>query len=207
MKASDIMTKDVATIRSAATVAEAVHLMQARGWRSLIVDRDDEQDAYGILTETDIQLKVNAMGKNPQQILVREIMTKPCIVVNPDLSVEHVLRLFVNHRILRAPVIQKELLGIISISDILIKSAMAEQLQATLPDPNLQELVQNVRTVYQQEGTQSNAYSAAWDAFEDKLSALSQKHAETVFHTALKNYFEEFEQLQDPTVLDNLCSG
>lgn len=207
MKASDIMTKDVATIRSSATATEAVELMQERAWRALIVDRDDEQDAYGIVTETDIQCKMNATGKDPDQIQVREIMTKPCIVVNPDLSVENVLRLFANNRILRAPVIQKELLGIISISDILVKSTMSEQLQTALPDPKLQELIQTVRTVYQEEGSHSNAYTAAWDAFEDNLSVLSQQTAETVLHTALKNYFEEFEQLQDPNTLNNFCSG
>lgn len=206
-KASDIMTKDVATIRSSATVAEAVKLMQERGWRSLIVDRDNEQEAYGIVTETDIQFKVNATGKDPQQIRVGEIMTKPCIVVNPDLSVENVLRLFANNRIFRAPVIQKNLLGIISISDILVKSTMSEQLQATLPDPKLQELVQIARTVYQKKGTHSKVYIAAWNAFEENLSALSQQNVETAFHAALRNYFEEFEQLQDPSILNNFCSG
>lgn len=207
MKASDVMTKDVATIRSSATVAEAVKLMQEWGWRSLIVERDNEQDAYGIVTETDIKFKVNATGKDPQQIQVWEIMTKPCIVVNPDLSVENVLRLFANNRILRAPVIQKSLLGIISISDILVKSAMSEQLQATLPNPKLQELVQTAHTAYQEEGIHSKAYTAAWDAFEDNLSTLSQQTAEIVLHNALKNYFEEFEQLQDPNILNNFCSG
>lgn len=207
IKASDIMTKDVATISSSATVAEAVELMQERGWRALIVDRDDEQDAYGIVTETDVQFKVNAIGGDPEQIQVRQIMTKPCIVVNPDLSLENVLRLFINYRILRAPVIQKQLLGIISISDILVKSPISEQLQATLPDAKLQELVQNVRTVYQREGIGSSAYVAAWDAFEESLSDLSQQHADAVFQVALKNYFEEYEQLQDPDTLDNFCSG
>lgn len=207
MKASEVMTKDVATISSSATVAEAIKLMRERGWRSLIVDRDHDQDAYGIISDTDIQFKVNVAGNDPQRIQVRDIMTKPCIVVNPDLSVENVLRLFVNNRILRAPVIQKELLGIISISDILIKSPMSEQIQSTLPDPKLQELVQNVRTAYQKEGIQSNAYAIAWDAFEDNLSTIPQQRAETVFHTAIEDYFEESERPQDSEVLDNFCSG
>ncbi|NJO72622.1 MAG: CBS domain-containing protein [Leptolyngbyaceae cyanobacterium RM1_406_9] len=207
MKASDIMTKDVATISSSATVAEAIKLMQEGNWRSLIVDRENEQDAYGIVTDTDIQFKVTATGNDPQQIQVREIMTKPCIVVNPDLSVENVLRLFLNNRILRAPVIQKELLGIISISDILVKSPISEQLQATFPDTKLQKLIQNARSAYQQGGIHSDAHPQAWDVFEENLSALSQQHAETILHTALKNYFEEFEQLQDSKILDNLCSG
>jgi CBS domain-containing protein len=207
MKASDIMTKDVATIPSSATVAEAIQLMSEREWRSLIVDRDDEQDAYGIITETDITSKVTTPGKDPQQILVSEVMTKPCIVVNPNLSVENVAKLFSNHHLLTAPVIQGQLLGIISISDILTKSTMFEQLYETLSDPKLQELVLPICTVHQEEGRQSKAYTVAWDVFENNLSALSQQDTETLIHAALKNYFEEFEQLQDPNAVNNLCSG
>jgi CBS domain-containing protein len=50
-------------------------------------------------------------------------MTKPCIVVNPDLGVEYVARLFANTHIHKAPVIQEELLGIVSTTDI-VRRAM-----------------------------------------------------------------------------------
>jgi CBS domain-containing protein len=46
-----------------------------------------------------------------------EIMTKPCVVVNPEMGVEYVARLFAQTRIRRAPVIKGGLLGIISVSD------------------------------------------------------------------------------------------
>jgi len=59
-------------------------------------------------------------------------MTKPCIVVNPDLRVEYVARLFAQNGLLRAPVIQGELLGIISVTDILTKSNFVEQPQEVL---------------------------------------------------------------------------
>ncbi len=55
MKAEDIMTKDVVTIRGSATVAEAVGLMKEKGLRALVVNRRYDNDAYGIIvTETDI---------------------------------------------------------------------------------------------------------------------------------------------------------
>ena len=59
---------------------------------------------------------------------VYEIMVKPCVVVNPELGVEYVARLFAQTHIRRAPVIHgKTLLGIISISDILFKSDFVEK--------------------------------------------------------------------------------
>ena len=70
LKAADIMTKDVVTIRGSATVADAVKLMKDKGLRALIVKRRHEQDAYGIVTETDIVYKVTAFGKETKKVRV-----------------------------------------------------------------------------------------------------------------------------------------
>jgi CBS domain-containing protein len=127
MKAEQIMTKEVVTIRGSATVAEAVVLMKEKGLRALVVERRSEDDPYGIVTETDIVYKVAAFGRDPKKMRVYEIMTKPCITVNPELGAEYVARLFASTRIRRAPVIKGELLGVISISDILRKSDFVEK--------------------------------------------------------------------------------
>ncbi len=127
MKAEEIMTSAVVTIRGSATVAEAVKLMKEKGLRALIVEPRNENDPYGTVTETDIVYKVAAYGHDPKKMRVYEIMTKPCIVVNPDLGVEYVARLFANTRIRRAPVVKGKLLGVISISDILRKSDFVEK--------------------------------------------------------------------------------
>ena len=127
MKAREIMTKDVVTIRGSATVAEAVKLMKEKGLRALVVEPRHEMDPYGLVTETDIIYKVAAFGHDPKKMHVYEIMTKPCVVVNPELGVEYVARLFAQTHIRRAPVIQGSLLGIISISDILRKSDFVER--------------------------------------------------------------------------------
>ncbi|BAY83535.1 putative CBS domain containing membrane protein [Calothrix parasitica NIES-267] len=127
MKAEEIMTKDVVTVSGSATVAEAVKLMKDKGLRALVVERRSDSDPYGMVTETDVIYKVAAHGKDPKEMRVYEIMNKPCIVVNPELGVEYVARLFSNARIRRAPVIKGSLLGVISISDILTKSDFVEK--------------------------------------------------------------------------------
>lgn len=127
MAAREIMTKDVVSISGSATVAEAVTLMKKKGLRALIVDRRNEDDPYGMVTETDIVYKVAAHGHDPKEMRVYQIMTKPCIVVTPELGVEYVARLFANTKIRRAPVVQGRLLGVISISDILRKSDFVEK--------------------------------------------------------------------------------
>ncbi|MEO0532440.1 MAG: CBS domain-containing protein [Cyanobacteria bacterium P01_A01_bin.123] len=127
MKAEQIMTKNVIKIRGSATVADAVGLMKEKGLRALIVEPRNESDPYGMVTETDIIYKIAAFGHDPKQMRVYEIMTKPCVVVNPELGVEYVARLFAQARIRRAPVIKNGLLGIISVSDILKKSDFVEK--------------------------------------------------------------------------------
>lgn len=127
MQAQEIMTKEVVTVSGSATVADAVKLLKDKGLRALIVEPRYDGDPYGMVTETDIVYKVAAHGHDPRKMHVYEIMTKPCIVVNPELGAEYVARLFANTRIRRAPVIQNGLMGIISIGDILKKSDFVEK--------------------------------------------------------------------------------
>lgn len=122
LKVKDIMTTDVVTIDGNATISEAVKILKEKSLRCLIVAPRNKEDAYGIITETDIVFQIIAYDKDPGDIKVFEIMTKPCIVLNPDLAVKYAARLFANTGIRRAPVIKDKLLGIVSVTDIIRKS-------------------------------------------------------------------------------------
>ncbi len=62
MKAQDVMRKGVETISSSATVAQALRKMKEQKVSSLIVERRNKDDAYGLLTKTDIVKKVIDAG-------------------------------------------------------------------------------------------------------------------------------------------------
>jgi CBS domain-containing protein len=191
MKAADIMTKDVVTIRGSATVAEAVKLMKEKGLRALIVERRHDQDAYAIVTETDIVYKVTAFGKDPKQVRVYEIMTKPCVVVNPDLGVEYVARLFANTGIRRAPVITSELLGIISVTDILTKSDFVEQPKEVVFEQAIQEAIESARSICAEKGATSPECAAAWDAVEEMQAEAAHQRARKIDKTAFEEYCQD----------------
>jgi CBS domain-containing protein len=207
LRAADIMTKDVATIRSSATVAEAVRLMKARDWQALIVDRRHEQDAYGILTESDVVYKVIAFGQDPNKVRVYEIMTKPCIVVNPDLGVEYVARLFADYHLLRAPVIQGELMGIISLTDIMGKSSFLEEPRTVLLEQQLQDEIKKARATCDRKGIRSEECGAAWDVVDELQSELAHQRAERVMKTAFDEFCDEFPEAKDARMYDTWCSG
>lgn len=202
LKAADIMTKDVATIRGSATVAEAVKLMRARDWRALIVDRRHEQDAYGIVSESDITYKVIAYGKNPHAIRVYEIMSKPCITINPDLAVEYVARLFAEYHLHRAPVIQGELMGIISLTDILAHSNFLEKSGTSLLEQELQEEIKKARIICGETGIRSRECAAAWDAVEEMQAEISHQRAHKPHKTAFEEYCEEYPEASEARMYD-----
>lgn len=188
MKAADIMTKTVVTIKGSATVAQAVKLMRDNQLRALIVDRRHEEDAYGIITEADIVYKVTAYGKDAQRVRVYEIMTKPCIVVNPSLSVEYVARLFAQAGIRRAPVIKEKLLGIISITDILHKGDFVDNPKSVYLEDQIQKAVEEARRVCAKKGATSPDCATAWDIVEELQAEYAHQKAER----PEKSHFEEY---------------
>ncbi|MBH8553952.1 CBS domain-containing protein [Nostocaceae cyanobacterium CENA357] len=190
MKAEDIMTTDVVTIRGSATVAEAVGLMKEKGLRALVVDRRSDDDAYGIVTETDVVYKVTAYGKDAKQIRVYEIMSKPCIVVNPELGVEYVARLFANTGIHRAPVIHGKLLGIISITDILTKSNFVEAPKVLVLEERIDKAIAEARAVCTENGAYSKACAVAWDEVEELQAEAAHQKSESM--VSAKISFEEY---------------
>jgi CBS domain-containing protein len=119
LTAKDVMTTQVATIQASALVSEAIGLMKEHKVHALVVEPQNTENVYGIVTEADIAYKVIAADNDPKAVTVGDIMTKPCITVEPDMSIQNVASRFVNNRIHRAPVIKDELLGIVSVSDIL----------------------------------------------------------------------------------------
>jgi CBS domain-containing protein len=206
LTAADIMTTDMATIRSSAMIAEAVKLMRQRGLRSLIVNRMHEQDAYGVISETDIVYKVAAYGADPKQMRVYEVMTKPCIVVNPELGIELVARLFADLRISRAPVIQGTLLGIVSVSDILAKGDFDETPQTTVLVRRIQNAIEYARSLCLGQGNTSQECLAAWTAVEEMQTAADQRK-EVLKKTAFDEFCEEYPEVMEKRDYEAWCGG
>jgi CBS domain-containing protein len=202
LKASDIMTQEVVTIRGSATAAEAVKLMREKGLHTLIVERRHDQDAYGILTDSDIVYKVTAFGIDPKKVRVYEIMAKPCVVVNPDLGVEYVARLFANTNIRIAPVIKDKLLGIISITDILSKGDFVERPKETFLEQEIQKAVASARAICAEKGPNSRECAVAWDIVEELEAEASHQRAKKLDKTSFDLYCEEFPDAQEARMYD-----
>nr|WP_238568977.1 CP12 domain-containing protein [Xenococcus sp. PCC 7305] len=174
------MTTSVVTISGSATVADAVKVMKEKGLRALIVEPRSDRDPYGIVTETDVIYKVAAYGNDPKKMRVFEIMTKPCITMQPNLGVEYAARLFANTRTRRAPVIEGKLLGIVSVSDILRKSDVAEEQVQLFLEDRIDAAREDAREICAAKGKTSPECAAAWDIVEELQAAASHKRQSKV---------------------------
>jgi len=117
--AKEVMTTPVVTISASASVAEAMRVMAEKHLRGLMVEPSSAGDAYGIVTNADIVYKVAAHGKNPETVTIGEVMTKPCIEVDPDMTVQEVCQILAQNHLHRAPVVKEKLMGVITVVDIL----------------------------------------------------------------------------------------
>ncbi|MDJ0898926.1 MAG: CBS domain-containing protein [Xenococcus sp. MO_188.B8] len=171
--------------------------MKFKNLRALIVTVSNNQDAYGIVTHTDVVNKVVAYGKDSANMRVYEIMTKPCIVINPDLGVEYIARLFTLTGVRIAPVIQEDLLGIVSEADILYKGDFLENPKVPLLRRELDKAIENAIAIAQTKGATSTECIDAWALVEDL-------EAETTYQEGAKSPdttpFQQF-CLDNPEIL------
>jgi CBS domain-containing protein len=115
----EVMTRGVISILESASVEEAMKMMTERHVSSLIVERENDADVYGIITRKDIISKVIGHGLDPRKIKVLEVMTKPMMTVNKKMDIMHVARLMARTDVRRFPVMEGEkIIGIVSNSDI-----------------------------------------------------------------------------------------
>ena len=125
VQAKDIMRPNVVSIDGMATIREAVTKMRSENVTALIVSKRDRNDAWGIVTVSDLVREVLAPGRSPDSINVYEIMTKPVISVPPDMDIRYVARLLRRVGVRKAPVEdQGELLGMISLSDLVLRKGI-----------------------------------------------------------------------------------
>lgn len=122
MKVRDLMSYPIATVRPESTVLEAVKRMAAERKGSVLVAKDGLlKECLGIVTTSQVFLKVFAKGRDPAAVSVQEIMTPgPLISIDLDASTAEAARLMREHNIRRLPVMKEgALVGIITSKDLL----------------------------------------------------------------------------------------
>ena len=117
MKVSQVMTRDVKTVRPDQTAEEAAKFMLSEDAGSMPVSDGDR--LVGMITDRDIAVRGVARGYGPDTP-VRELMTDEIICARIDDDVEEIATRMSKAQVRRLPVIDENerICGIVSLGDL-----------------------------------------------------------------------------------------
>ena len=122
MLVKDIMTPKEKLIRvnQMTPVREALSLMKKHQIRAVIVDKNCEHGAYGLVTFKNILQSIVAEDGDIDLLNVYDIAVSPVISVSPYLDMKYAAQMMVKNSIKRVLVIDNnELHGILTMSDLI----------------------------------------------------------------------------------------
>ena len=127
-KVKDLLAKKGSTIWSIApdeSVFDAVSLMAEKRIGVLMVLDNDE--LCGVVSERDYARRVVLLDRGSKTTLVREIMTKRVVFVEPEQTIQDCMALMIEKSFRHLPVMNEgKLVGVLSMTD-LVRELLADQ--------------------------------------------------------------------------------
>jgi signal-transduction protein with cAMP-binding, CBS, and nucleotidyltransferase domain len=123
VRVGDVMTTSLRMIKRSATVAQAIESMRDAGVSSLVVERRDDTDEFGLVAITDIAREVTSKDRPAERVNVYEVMTKPVLSLPLDMRTEYAVRLLVRFKLSRALVVNhaRTPVGIVTLRDMVLR--------------------------------------------------------------------------------------
>lgn len=117
MKVKEIMSRDIACVRSDDSIERAAQLMKQYNCGSIPVCTQDK--IIGIVTDRDIAVRSVASGDDVTSTRVGDVMTESVVFASPDLDVTDAAKLMSDRQIRRLPVVESNrLVGIVALGDV-----------------------------------------------------------------------------------------
>lgn len=114
----EFMTTDARCIKENESLADAARMMLDLDCGSLPICGDDGK-LQGMITDRDIVLKCVAVGRDPREMMARDLATGTPHWVDADANVDAAIEIMEKYQVRRLPVIAgHKLVGIISQGDI-----------------------------------------------------------------------------------------
>jgi CBS domain-containing protein len=107
------------TVKPDITVLEAVRTMAEESIGAIAVVRGNR--LVGVFSERDLMLRVVSGRRDPEQILVGDVMTSPVETIRRDSTVDEALKVMLDRHIRHLPIIDRDgtLCGMISMRSLL----------------------------------------------------------------------------------------
>lgn len=118
LRVSDIMTDNVITVKTSASVFRTVSKMVRCKVGCIVVM--EAKEVVGIVTKGDILKRGTLRGFNPKSAPVKMVMSHKVVTIGKDASVEEASRLMSEKKVSKLPVIENgKLIGIVTSTDII----------------------------------------------------------------------------------------
>ncbi|WP_028466378.1 CBS domain-containing protein [Nisaea denitrificans] len=122
VKVEDVMSANPHVIDGLATVRNAIDLMREHNVSSLVIERRDDKDEYGVVTVGDIAAHVASKDRSPERTSVYEIMSKPVLSVDIGMDIKYAIRMLNRFKLTRALVTrQGDMVGIVTLRDMVVR--------------------------------------------------------------------------------------
>ena len=119
MLVKDVMIKDVITISPFAKLRDALAKMKKHQLKSLVVEKQSDHDAYGLITYTNILKTLVAEDGDIDLLNVYDVCAKPVVSVGESLAVKHLAALMIQNKAKRLAVLRdNELVGLVTMNGI-----------------------------------------------------------------------------------------
>ena len=124
-KVRDIMTQDPAYCLPETGLRDVADMMRDFDCGEIpVVESRQSPKPIGVITDRDIVCRTIAESENPLKLRAEDCMTIPCVVVEPETSVEACIELLQRHKIRRVAVVDKAglCIGMVSLADLALKT-------------------------------------------------------------------------------------
>ena len=117
-----VMNPAPVCIAGLASVQDALKMMKANDISSLIVERRDPQDEFGIVLLTDLARDVIGQSRSITRTSVYEIMVKPAPAVDADMNIKYAIRHMSRLGLSHCLVLEgRELVGLVSLRQLALR--------------------------------------------------------------------------------------
>lgn len=118
----EVMTRDPERIEGLETVQAALNRMRARHISSLVVERRDARDEFGLLLVADVAREVIGRSRPLSRTNVYEVATKPAPTVDADMNIKYAIRHMGRLGLTHCVVLHgRELVGLVTLRDLTLR--------------------------------------------------------------------------------------
>ena len=131
---SEVMTREVITIRAEENIQRAAQLLDERQIGAIpVVDGDK---LIGLITDRDITVRVSSAGESPEDTRVGDVMSRDLVWCCEDQSIDEVAQQMRASHVCRIPVVAPDsmrMVGMVSLGELAAEQATVNVLNP-LPD-------------------------------------------------------------------------